>query len=541
VTDTIFWAPEEGPDCPRPRTVGAPAATPVINREEWVRTGESHRSPTERATGKVNVELADYLRILRRRWWLVSLGIVLALAGAATATFTQTPKYKACTQILVAGSNGVNAVDEIADRQLASQRAVAYSQIATTAPAIRAATAAAGAGATGVSATADGTSPFLNICATAMAGHAAAAVANAYVTVLPQVVHSLEQGSSAVPARLTTLSPAGAPSMPFTPKPVRNLLIGLVIGVLIGVVAALVRETLDPTYRDSADIERDVEVEVFGVVPEEFSDEQLIAVTRPRSRRAEAYRHVRTNLEFAGPEGAPRSIVITSPVPGEGKTTLSTNLALIASYAGKQVCLVDADLRKPRIAQVMRVDERPGLTDVLSGSAHLESALQVLEGERLTIMASGPVPRSPSELLGSTAMAELIDQLERRFDLVIIDAPPVLPVTDALVIGVNTTGVVLVSRLRTTPRSALRRGIKAVQKVNANLLGIVANAATEPDDKRYGYGYGYLSQNPASKEDLRPVEHLRAASRRTRRTKPSTLKAVEAAAAEECEQRVEST
>ena len=460
------------------------------------------------------MELADYLRTLRRRWWLVALALVVCIAGAALATYVQDPTYRASARLLVSGASSTSAIDEISRRQLATERAVAYAQIASTGPAVSAAVIRAGATGASVEATADGDSPFLSVIVTAGTAEDAQAVANAYVRTLPRVIIELEQSPSATPPTLSLIEPAGLPSSPHSPRPIRNLLIGGVLGLVLGVAIALLRETLDVTIRSSAEVERVTGAPVIGTVPQEFSNERLPALTRPQSGRSEAYRHVRTNLEFTGPEGAPRSIVVTSAGSGDGKTTLSTNLAVIASRAGKSVVIVDADLRKPMVATAMGVKQEPGLSDVLSGSIALDDALQPVSDELMTILPSGRVPRSPSELLGSTAMVELLDELERRYDMVIVDTPPVLPVTDALLVGVHVAGVVVVTRVGETTRGGIKRAVEAVRKVNAKVLGIVVNAAAEPEDKTYGYGYGYVDKRRADAADMRPTEHVRAASRR---------------------------
>lgn len=459
------------------------------------------------------MEFADYLALLRRRWWLVALALVVCIAGSVVSTVTATKQYRTSARLLVSASSSESAIDEITKRQLSSQRAVAYAQYASTRPAVDAAVQAAGVTTTpSVTASADSSSPFLTITATSTDAAAAAAVANAYVQVLPEVVTRLDQAPAGTTLpQLSVLEPAATPRSPFTPRPVRNLLVGLVLGLVLGLAAALLRETLDTTIRRSSDLERVSEASLLGVVPREYGEDRLIAVTRPRSRRTEAYRQIRTALEFSGPAGMPRSIVVTSAAPGEGKSTLAANLAFIASLAGKDVVLVDADLRRPVLADVMGVAATPGLSDVLTGSVDLEDALQPIPGERVTVLASGTLPRSPSELLGAPAMRELITALEQRFDLVVIDTAPVLPVTDALVVGVNTGGVVVVARLAQTRRTALRRTVDAVHGVRAPLLGVVANGAIEEDDKGYGYGYGYLKKDRAQAEDLVPAEHIRAA------------------------------
>jgi capsular exopolysaccharide synthesis family protein len=290
----------------------------------------------------------------------------------------------------------------------------------------------------------------------------------------------------------------------------RNILIGLALGVVLGIAAALIRETLDTTLRDSDEIRRITRATILGIIPREFDDERLPAATRPHSRRSEAYRQVRTNLEFAAGDEPPRSFVITSAGQGEGKSTTVANLALLISRAGKRVAIVDADLRKPTLATFFNATNEYGLSDVLTGRAGLSEMLQTIAGEQITVLASGPnVPR-PSELLSSPAMEHVLTTLHDEFDLVIVDSPPVLAVTDALLVGKHTDGMILISRMRRTTRSGLRRSMEAVERVHARLLGIIVNVAVESEDKRYGYtkGYskGYLSGYLSEEHEPAAVE-----------------------------------
>ena len=290
-----------------------------------------------------------------------------------------------------------------------------------------------------------------------------------------------------------------------------------------------IRESLDVRVRESGDIEKITGVTLLGVVPEEFAKEKLPALSRPHSRRTEAYRQVRTNLEFAGPDGLHPSIVVTSAVQSEGKTSLATNLAVIAGHAGRNVVVVDADLRKPMVAKYLNVSPTSGLTDVLTGRKTLDEALYPLPGERVSVLSSGPIPDIPSELVGSAAMVELIEELEQRFDLVIIDTPPALMVTDALLVGVNVGGIVLVTRMGETTKAGLRKAVASVERVRGTLLGIVANAATEPEDSAYGYGYGYGYLKQDKVKDAALAGPLRAGERRNGTTYPSKARAMDGA------------
>jgi capsular exopolysaccharide synthesis family protein len=464
------------------------------------------------------VDLIGYLRLLRRRWWIIALAIVVCVGAALGATRLEHKRYQSSTRLLVSGSSSLSAVDEITRRQLAQQRAVLFSQIATTDPVVRAAENAADGTGTAenvaaahpaIAATADGNDPFLTITVTADTPRAAQAIASVYARVLPGQLAKLDQLPSVVDTLLTVVNPAPLPTQPFSPDPLRNGLIGLALGLVLGIAAALIRETLDTTLRDSDEVRRITRATILGVIPREFDDERLPAATRPHSQRSEAYRQVRTNLEFAGVEDPPRSLVVTSAGQGEGKSTTVANLALLISRAGKSVAIVDADLRKPTLASFFNASADHGLSDVLSGSSSLTEVLQPIAGEQITVLASGATVARPSELLSSPAMEHVLDELRRAFDIVIVDSPPVLAITDALLVGKHTDGVILVTRMRSTTRSALRRSLEAVERVHARLLGLVVNAAVETTDKRYGYTKGYLSQERVSSDaELRPTKHL---------------------------------
>lgn len=461
------------------------------------------------------MDLLGYLRLLRRRWWIILLAVMLSAGAALGATQLQHKRYTTATRLLVSGSSSLSAVDEITRRQLAQQRAVLFSQIATTTPVATAAEQAADkssgqsveAANAAISATATGTDPFLTITVTADTPSAAQELANAYVDVLPKELAKLDQLPSVVDTLLTVVNPAGLPSTPSEPRPLRNLLIGLSLGVVLGVAAALIRETLDTTLRDSDEVRRLTGATILGAIPREFEDERLPAATRPHSRRSEAYRQVRTNLEFAGDDEPPRSFVVTSPGQGEGKSTTVANLALLTSRAGKRVAIVDADLRKPVLASFFNATSEYGLSDVLTGRAELTQVLQRIAGEDIAVLASGPSVARPSELLSSPAMEQLLAQLSAGFDLVIVDSPPVLAITDALLVGKHTDGVIIVCRMRRTTRSGLRRALDAVDRVHARTLGIVINATVEPIDKRYGYANDYVSNDLEQHDaDLHPSE-----------------------------------
>lgn len=442
------------------------------------------------------MELVDYLRVLRRRWALIALAAFVCAGSAVGFSLQQTPVYEATTRLVVSGSAGGSAADEVAQRQLAVQRATSYAQFASTPPVVDETVESAGldpqAGRPEVTGTADGAAPFLTVTVVDAEPERAAAVANAFAEVLPTAVARLEGASGTGQARLTVLSAASTPQDPVRPKPVRNGGIGLALGLMLGVGSAFLKEALDRSYKAVEQLEDETGLSVLGVVPQELAGVSLPTLTHPTSNRAEAYRTVRTNVQFAGPPHSLKTILVTSATAAEGKTTLTTNLAVAFAATGQSVVLVDGDLRRRQVGKAFGLeDEGPGLAGVLAGWAPLDEALRTVETARLAILPGGSTPENPSELLGSARMAELLKELGQLFEVVLVDSPPVLPVTDPLVLAVNATGVVLVVRLGETSRERLRRTIGSLQKLDVPLLGLAANGAVASQDPAYGYGYAY--------------------------------------------------
>ena len=201
---------------------------------------------------------------------------------------------------------------------------------------------------------------------------------------------------------------------------------------------------------------------------------QLITLTDPRSPAAEAFRSLYINLSFSQQESALRSLVVTSPGPGEGKSITLANLAVVAAQMGQRVILVDGDLRQPQLSELFGLPNDIGLTSVVDGSRTAESALQaVTEVPGLRVLTSGPLPPSPTTVLASRRMGELTDELAEQADLLLIDVPPVLTVSDASVLASRVNGVLLVLNAGQTKRENARRAKEALEKVNAHIIGVV--------------------------------------------------------------------
>ena len=294
------------------------------------------------------------------------------------------------------------------------------------------------------------------------------------------------------------VSTAPTPESPVSPTPVRDATIALAAGLFLGLAVAFLRDYTDDTLRTKEDLDRTTGgVPVLGIIPAitEWRDRKtalLESVSHPNSPASEAYRGLRTAIEFVGVEQKLDIIHMTSSTSGEGKTTTSANLAVTLARAGKRVILIDCDLRRPRLHQFFGLDNSIGFTSVILGSSRIEEALQPVPGvPGLLIMASGPPPPNPSELLSTKTVRSKLDALARSSDYVVIDSPPLLPVSDSVIISSLADITLLVVTARTTARRSLLRSIEMLRQVDAPLEGLVFNGVHSEGTYGYGYGYGY--------------------------------------------------
>jgi len=322
-------------------------------------------------------------------------------------------------------------------------------------------------------------------------------VANAVSAQLVKVIEELETPTSgAAPVTVTVVSSATLPSAPVSPKPVVNLTIGLLVGSGVGFGLALWRSRQDSSIRNVGESEGEVSLPTLASIPTEPGDGQnVVTGGSPQSPGAEAYRQLRTNLRATAGGNGNRSLLVTSAVGGEGKTTTVCGLAIAMAHANLKVALVEADMRRPSFSRYLHLESGPGLADVLSGDATLEAACREWSTDRKTILVitAGSMTTNPSELLDTDRMQAVIDSLERWVDVVIMDAPPVLPVTDASVIAPMVGAVVVVVAAERTGRDEVRRGIRSLGTVKANVIGVVLNMVSPTES--YAVTYGGLRED----------------------------------------------
>ena len=321
----------------------------------------------------------------------------------------------------------------------------------------------------------------------------AAAIATAVAESLVVAVEKLETTSegSASPIRLSIVQPATAPISPSSPDIKMNLLVGFIIGLGFGLLAAMGRRALDNKVRGEGDLRKRTDSPILGGISfdRDAASKPLLTHAGQQSPRAESFRQIRTNLEFANVSHESKVILVTSSIPGEGKSTTATNMAIAIAQTGKKVVLIDADLRRPMVSEYLGLEGSAGLTTALLGATNLDDLLQPWGSDNLHVLTSGRVPPNPSELLGSNAMSGLIDKLEANFDSVIIDAPPLLPVTDAAVLAQKVGGVVLVVGSGKVRTQDLDKALGSLKLVEADVLGVVLNLLPPKGPDAYAYSY----------------------------------------------------
>lgn len=305
----------------------------------------------------------------------------------------------------------------------------------------------------------------------------------------------LREGSASV------TQAASVPSAPYTPQVLRNVALALMVGLILGVGLAFLREYLDDSVRTKEDVELASGQPVLALLPfvpeaEAADQPYLVTAEDPQSPPAEAYRSLRTTIRFIGVDRPVNVIVVTSSRAGEGKSTITANMAVTLARAGQRTLVIDGDLRKPRLHRFFGLDNRAGFTTALVDGPLDEALHEVPEFGRLAIMPSGVVPTDPAELLASGRTDALFERLAPHFDVILVDSPPVLPVSDALVLSRIATAVVLVTSSHKTSKRDVHRSIELLGQVDAPVIGAVLNDVSP--EMAYGYGsYGYGEDDPA--------------------------------------------
>jgi receptor protein-tyrosine kinase len=421
------------------------------------------------------------------------------------------PLYKASTRLYVSASGGTSVAEMYQGNRLSQERVLSYTELIMgetlaqrtidklgldmSAEALR----------KNVKASAKPDTVLVDVEVLDKSPIRARDIANALSDEFVTMVRELEtpEDGSRPDARIVVEQRASIPKKPASPNLALNLLGGVAVGALLGIGLAVLRSLLDNTVKDRHTFEDIAGVGLVGSIPldKDRRREPAISFGTDNSAIAEAFRKLRTNLQFLSVDNPPRVIVVASSMPNEGKSTTSINIALALAEADHNVVLVDGDMRRPMLDKYLDVVGSVGFSTVLSGRASLDEVLQKTKFPGLTVLTSGAVPPNPSELLGSLAAKNVLRDMRARFDYVIVDSSPLLAVTDAAILAANSDGVLVMTRFGQTKRDQLTHAVGILEDVGAPVLGAVFTMT--PDRGHGAYSYSYYG-NDQTRRSSRP-------------------------------------
>lgn len=430
------------------------------------------------------------LSFLRRRWIALAVCVLAGVLGGFAQAQTQQKVYTSDARLFVNIPAAHDAQEALQGVQLSSDLMQSYAQIVESRSIADQIKTRLGLPSSfsldgKISAVQQPNTLILAISASDQDPARAQSIAQAAAAVLNDKIRELEHDrtpSSAVEASI--VDSATHPTSPSSPRPLRNTLLGLILGLAAGVVIALLLDALDRSVKSAAVTESLVGAPPLAIVPQvRDAKSALLTAGGTRARRAaEAYRTLRTSLRFIDPDHPLRTLLITSPDDGDGKTTTVANLAMALAQDGQRVVVVDADLRKAGLSKLLNAADGVGLTDVITGNIGVEAALQQ-HRDMFAVLPAGQLPPNPSEMLGSERMAAILEELAASADVVLIDAPPVLPVTDAVVLSAAVDGAALVVRHAHSERGHVAEAGRRLTGVGAHLVGFVFNGAPRPTEE----------------------------------------------------------
>ncbi|GAB3172541.1 capsular exopolysaccharide synthesis family protein [Micromonospora palomenae] len=432
------------------------------------------------------MSLADYIRLIRAHWIMVVLATASGVTLAAIHSATQSPVYEATVQLFVSASGKEGDNSQLNQGGIFSQQRVkSYAALVASPDVAQTVITSLDLPYTpaelvkNIETETPPDTVLLDITVRDGSPERARDIANEIAEEFPRLVDKIEtpKGETNSPVKVSVTQQATASDEPVAPRTKLNVALGLILGLGLGLGGAILRGTFDRTIRGKRDAEQAAGAPVLGAAPQDSkkSRNPLIA-DEQATARAEAFRQLRTNIRFLSIDRRITSFVVTSSLPAEGKTTTAANLAIALAQAGQAVVLVDADLRRPSVADTFALSNGVGLTNVLLGDVGVNQAMQQWRGDLpLYILPAGPTPPNPSELLGSTRLTKVVASLESAGMTVIFDSPPLLPVTDAAIIARMTGGALVVARAGSTRTDQLATAVQSLRSVGAPVLGLVVN------------------------------------------------------------------
>jgi non-specific protein-tyrosine kinase len=478
------------------------------------------------------MDLKDYYRLLLRNLPIVIATTLLGTIIAGLYSFLATPVYEAKIQLFVSTpSSALDISALVQGSSFSQQRVKSYAQVIngpeTLNPVINQLhlNITADKLAKKVIATAPLDTVLINVTVSNTDPVLAANIANAIGRQFSSTANTLESSdaTAAGSIKVTMVKSAVVPSSPSSPKKGINIILGFILGLGLGTGLSILRQIFDNTVKNEEHL-GDVPLLAAIAFDNDAIEKPLVTSAGRYAARTEAFRQMRTNLQFIRGDNPPKVLAITSAMPGEGKTTSAINLAIMFAQAGKDTLLVEADLRRPRVSEYLGREslKKVGLTQLLNGELDveevkdLEKTMGISEIENLTVMSTGKIPPNPSELLNSPRFARLVEILREQFEYVIFDCPPLLPVSDAAIISTKTDGTILIIRAGSTRIAQFKGSYEAIVNVGSSVLGAVLNMIPLSRDGedygyRYGYSYGYKNKY-GSYGSYSPIKKIRGMS-----------------------------
>jgi capsular exopolysaccharide synthesis family protein len=460
------------------------------------------------------VILRHYLKVLRERWLIIVTSLVLALGAAAALWIVRPAQYTASLTLYVFAEQDSSNQNAFQGAQLSQQRVTSYVELVTSRRVMDAVITQMGLPLSAdelserVAASSTIDSVLINASVTdpdpARAARIADSVGRNFIAVVDEMERPADATSKPVVA-VRIVQPATAPTKPSSAGLGLTLAIGALLGIAAGVALAALRHTLDNTVKSLDQVADITKSPSLGTIALDSAvrERPLTVHEDPNSPRAEAFRQIRTALQFIRIDQANKVFVTTSSLQGEGKTTTVANLSIALASAGDRVLAIEADLRRPTLTKVFGLENAIGLTSVLSRQVALDQAVQHWMGG-VDVLGSGPLPPNPSELLASRSMAAIIAQLRPRYDVILVDTPPLLPVTDAAAVAPACDGAIFVCRFKKPSRDELQGACEALGAVSTPVLGTILTMVPRKGPHSYArYNSYYRSLDSASAESRR--------------------------------------
>ncbi|GGL87342.1 polysaccharide biosynthesis tyrosine autokinase [Nakamurella endophytica] len=443
-----------------------------------------------------------YVRAIRKSWWVVALCTLLGVGGAIGLNETATRLYASSVTFYVSTPTDAAGGNAYQANLYALARIATYTKLLKSQELAELVVEDAGLDipatkvASEITPSSDAETVIFTATVIDTSPQRSLAIATSVAKEFGPLVDRLDNrrsstGPSGATVALNVTSDPTLNPVPVSPRTSRNLMLGIGSGLVLGILLALLRALLDTSIRSLATLREVTGLPALGTLYYDASAKRTPILVGPavRSVRAEAFRQLRTNLQFVDVDNPVHVLVVTSSLPNEGKSTTAANLAILYAETGRRVLLIEGDMRKGRVAEYLGLERAVGLSDVLAGNADVRDVLQTWNADGLTVLLGGSVPPNPSELLGSHNMAMLLGQLRGMFDVIVIDTPPLLPVTDAAVAATLADGVLLVVRQGRTSRTQVAASVRSLQAVDARILGAVLSMVRKRSDDTKAYGY----------------------------------------------------